>query len=150
VCGLSILWVSGIALVWINFLENPEYITNQKLISKVLIVFLLTANGFVVHHWILPYLKERVGVLLFDDMHRGLIAGFSLAGSTSVVSWLFPLVLGEASELNYVTPAWLILALYLSSILVLWAASYSLINGLGRIRTWTASVLSSTSVNDVK
>ncbi len=130
--GLVILWVTGIALIWINVLDKPEYITNQKLWAKISIVMLLTANGVLIYHMILPYLKANVGQRLFDGMKRPLLAAFTLAGSVSFVSWTSPFILGMASELNYVTPMWIILAAYAAAVLAIWAVMFTLMSGL----TW--------------
>jgi hypothetical protein len=130
--GLIVLWLTGIALIWMNTLDKPEYITNEKLWAKIAIVMLLSANGVLIHHTILPYLKENVGRRLFDGMSGPMLAAFVFAGSISFVSWTTPFILGEASELNYVTPMWIILAAYSIAVLVVWAIMFTLMNGL----TW--------------
>ncbi len=130
--GLIVLWLTGIALIWMNTLDKPEYITNQKLWAKIAIVMLLTANGVLIHHTILPYLKANIGQRLFDGMKRPLLAAFTLAGSVSFVSWTTPFILGKASELNYVTPMWIILAAYAAAVLAVWAIMFTFMNGL----TW--------------
>jgi hypothetical protein len=130
--GLIVLWLTGIALIWMNTLDKPEYITNQKLWAKIAIVMLLTANGVLIHHMILPYLKANIGQRLFDGMKRPLLAAFTLAGSVSFVSWTTPFILGKASELNYVTPMWIILAAYAAAVLAVWAIMFTFMNGL----TW--------------
>lgn len=128
--GLVILWISGIALIWMNTLDKPDYITNQKLWAKMAIVLLLTANGILIHHKILPYLKVNVGQRLFDGMRRSLLAAFTFSGSVSLVSWTIPFILGKASELNYVTPMWVILAAYAVVVLAIWATMFSAMNSL--------------------
>ncbi len=128
--GLVILWISGIALIWMNTLDKPDYITNQKLWAKMAIVLLLSANGILIHHKILPYLKVNVGQRLFDGMRRSLLAAFTFSGSVSLVSWTIPFILGKASELNYVTPMWVILAAYAVAVLAIWATMFSAMNSL--------------------
>lgn len=128
--GLVILWMTGIALIWMNTMDKPEYLTNQKLWAKIAIVMLLTANGVLIHHKILPYLKSSVGKRLFEGMGRRMLAAFTLVGSISFVSWTTPFILGKASELNYVTPMWLILAVFSVAVLLAWMTSFALMNSL--------------------
>jgi hypothetical protein len=130
--GLVVLWATGIALIWMNTLDKPEYLTNQKLWAKIAIVGLLTVNGVLIHHRILPYLKAGLGQRLFDGMKRSTLAAFTLAGSISFVSWTTPFILGKASELNYVTPMWLILAVFISAVLMMWASMFAMMSAL----TW--------------
>jgi hypothetical protein len=47
--GLGILWVSGFLLIFLNTMENPEFITNQKVWAKIAMVIVLTINGVLVH-----------------------------------------------------------------------------------------------------
>ena len=132
--GLVILWTTGIALIWINTMDKPEYLTNQKLWAKIAIVVLLTANGILIHHKILPYLKASVGKRLFEGMAKRMLAAFTLVGSVSFVSWTTPFILGKASELNYVTPMWLILAVFSVAVLLAWITSFALMNSLAWIQ----------------
>jgi hypothetical protein len=142
--GLVILWATGIALIWMNTLDKPEYITNQKLWAKVAIVILLTVNGVLIHHKILPYLKAGLGQRLFDGMKRTTLAGFTLAGSISFVSWVTPFILGKASELNYVTPMWEILAVYLAAVMLVWASMFALMSGLTWIQNAVRKIAAAT------
>lgn len=144
--GLAVLWATGIALIWMNTLDKPEYLTNQKLWAKIAIVVLLTVNGVLIHHRILPYLKAGLGQRLFDGMKRGTIAAFTLAGSISFVSWTTPFILGKASELNYVTPMWLILAIFVLAVLVMWASMFAMMSGL----TWMQGMVHKVATKTVR
>ena len=132
--GLVILWFSGIALIWINLKDHPEYLTNQKLWAKVAIVGILTLNGILIHRKILPLLKRSVGSRLFDDIPRKFIGGLTLLGSISIVSWSIPFVLGKASELNYVTPFWVIMSAYAVCVLTAWLTLYTVMASICRLQ----------------
>jgi hypothetical protein len=132
--GLVILWTSGAGLIWINLLDKPEYLTNQKLWAKIAIVAVLTINGVLVHKLVLPFLKKSMGNRLFESADAKQIAGMTLLGGISLVSWTVPFVLGKASELNYVTPMFSILAIYGLCIAVAWALLFTVMSSIRRIQ----------------
>src|SRR5688572_23766600 len=43
--ALSLLWITGIALVVNGYLGHPDYIINEKLWAKISVVAILTLNG---------------------------------------------------------------------------------------------------------
>ena len=133
--GLTILWISGCALIWINLIDHPQYLTNQKLWAKIAIVVVLTLNGVFVHKYVLPILRRSVGNRLFTDMPRKYLGVMTLFGSISVVSWTVPFVLGKASELNYVTPIWNILGVYAICVLAVWFVMFVVMSSISRIQT---------------
>jgi hypothetical protein len=132
--GLVILWVSGGALIWVNTLANPEFITNPKLWAKVIIVMMLTVNGVLVHKMVLPLLQSSLGNRLFDNTTTKQVVGMTFLGSVSLVSWTLPFVLGKASELNYVTPIWGILMVYAFCVLVAWLGMFTVMSTIRRIQ----------------
>ncbi len=132
--GLVLLWSTGIALIWINLAEKPEYLTNGKLWAKIFIVVLLTMNGVFIHKKVMPLLKQRVGKRLFDNVGKLQLALLTFIGSVSFVSWTTPFILGKASELNYVTPMWIILAVYVAAVFIMWAALYAVMSSIAIIQ----------------
>jgi hypothetical protein len=132
--GLVVLWVSGIALIWINLQSHPEYLTNQKLWAKIAIVGILTINGVLIHKKILPILKRSVGYRLFDEIPRRYLAALTFLGSVSIVSWTIPFVLGKATELNYITPFWVIMAAYGACLFSFWVVLYLFMASLSRVQ----------------
>ncbi len=132
--GLVLLWTTGLGLIWLNFLEKPEYLTNQKLWAKLAIVVVLTVNGVFIHHKVLPILKERLGKRMFDSVSRPQIALLTLIGSISFVSWATPFVLGKASEFNYVTPMALIIAVYFAVVLAVWLGLFAVMSSIAAIQ----------------
>lgn len=122
--GLVLLWITGIVLIWLNYQLKPEYITNPKLWAKIVIVVGLTLNGILIHHKVLPAVKQKVGERLFEGMRVKSIAILTFVGAVSFTSWVFPMVLGKASELNYVTPMSYILTAYAGTLLVVWLALF--------------------------
>jgi hypothetical protein len=140
--GLVILWTTGFGLIWIDTIAKPEFITNPKLWAKVAIVVALTVNGYIVHKKILPLLKASVGKGLFDELKPRAIWGIALVGAVSTVSWIFPFVLGKASELNYVVPAWEILVSWAMALLVTWLALGAIIRLVNKFHDYVHRVAS--------
>ncbi|MEI7600814.1 MAG: hypothetical protein WCJ41_16025 [Aestuariivirga sp.] len=132
--GLVLLWASGIGLIWINYMSKQEYLTNQKLWAKIAIVLILTINGIVVHRKIMPFLKASVGRPLFTGITRRNLAFLTFVGSVSFVSWTVPLILGVASELNYVTGMLVILLLYVTAVLGVWCVLYLVMGSIRKIQ----------------
>lgn len=115
--GLVLLWASGIYLAIELYLAKPIFMTNEKFWAKVVIVAVLTINGVNIHHRILPLLKSQVGRKLFDGLSAGTVQFLAIVGAISIVSWMFPLVLGTARQLSYVTPIEVVLGFYLLALL---------------------------------
>ena len=61
--ALVVLWVSGLAIVIIGYLDNPAYLMNQKLWGKFTVVSILTINGLILHYYSFPKLMSPVGFL---------------------------------------------------------------------------------------
>lgn len=134
--GLATLWLSGAALIWVNTLAKPEYLTNQKLWGKIIIVIILTLNGVLVHRLVLPFLKKSVGRRLFDHVSSQTVMKLTFLGSVSLVSWVLPFVLGKASELNYVTPIWKILLAYVICVMFAWCIMFMVMTSIRRIQDY--------------
>jgi hypothetical protein len=145
--GLVLLWVSGALLIWINLADKPEYLTNQKLWAKIAIVAVLTLNGVLIHHKVLPLLQKRLGQRLFEGAGRTQIAALTLIGAISVTSWIAPFVLGKASELNYVTPMMTILAVYGAGIAVMWTGLFTVMSSITRIQMFFSNLAAKTYQN---
>jgi hypothetical protein len=114
--GLLALWVTGVALAWMQWSANPAFISNEKFWAKVFIVVLLTINAELIHDVILPCLRARVGQRMFEGLNVRDRLLFALGGALSISSWLFPTLLGAARELNNRTPAHEILTCYYVSL----------------------------------
>jgi hypothetical protein len=99
VLALGVLWMTGIAIVWLDVSANGwAYLLNPKLQAKVVIVLLLTLNGIVLQRGVMPALK-RAGSLLKLPAGRLQLAVFS--GVLSGVSWFYAAMLGIGRPLNW-------------------------------------------------
>jgi hypothetical protein len=110
--GLVLLWVSGIGFLLHYALFDPAKIGNQKIWAKIAIVGILTLNGVFIHRAVLPLVRRNVGRGLFEGLSPRQRALLLASGVVSATSWYVPLLLGSIPQLNFVVPAWIILAAY--------------------------------------
>jgi hypothetical protein len=128
--GLVLLWFSGIALVAARYGESAAILANEKVWAKVIIVILLTVNGMLVHYLALKRVEARLGLRLFDGLLLSECAGLSLIASISSMSWVFPFVLGTASELNHKVSVGAVLGVYALLVMLVWMVILFAINWL--------------------
>jgi hypothetical protein len=99
IVALIALWVTGIAVIGIDYLEKGmNYFMNPKLQAKVIIVMLLTYNGILLHRLVLPAL-QKAGSLIDLGFSARMLALF--CGSLSAVSWLYAAMLGVGRPLAW-------------------------------------------------
>jgi hypothetical protein len=118
--GLAMLWATGLGLIFIRYMDNPAVLSNQKLWAKIVIVILLSINGVFVHKHALRLVSSRVGRKLFDQRSRPQIAGLTMIAAVSSVSWITPMFLGVATELNNKVSVGPVLGVYALLVLCAW------------------------------
>ena len=91
---------------------DPDKLQNPKIWAKIAIVVVLSLNGFLVHFFVLPRIRNQVGKRLLDGLSQFHCSLVLLAGTVSAISWYVPLMLGAIPQLNYVVPAEVILVSY--------------------------------------
>ncbi|WP_039916351.1 hypothetical protein [Cellvibrio mixtus] len=97
--ALVVLWISGLALVLVGYIDNPQqYLFNEKLWAKFTVVSVLTLNGIALHYFSFPRMISSRGLLGQPAIEQILMA---LTGAISTVSWLFACYLGIARNWNY-------------------------------------------------
>lgn len=95
--ALGVMWVSGLALVFIRtgfVLEN----FSPKLISKLGVVALLTANAILIGRVAMPTLRASQDRLL-TDMPLSALVPLALISGVSSASWLLALAMGSSKVL---------------------------------------------------
>lgn len=110
--GLAILWATGIAFLVLYYRHQPELLANQKIWAKLVIVTVLTINGFYLHQKVFPIMRRNLGHSLFYRVSVDEKATMFTLSAISLVSWIFPLVLGIAESLNFTAGVENILAFY--------------------------------------
>lgn len=97
--ALLALWLTGAAIIALDMSsKGMNYLGNPKLQSKILVVCLLTLNGFALHERVLPAL-QRAGSLLHLTFSQ--LAFSLLTGAISAVSWFYAAMLGIGRPLNW-------------------------------------------------
>ncbi|HEY0892803.1 MAG TPA: DUF2214 domain-containing protein, partial [Cellvibrio sp.] len=97
--ALIVLWVSGLVIVAIGYLDNPVYLMNQKLWAKFTVVSILTLNGLFLHHYSFRVLTSPAGFIGATRIAQFLVL---LTAVISLVSWLYSCYLGIARPWNNV------------------------------------------------
>ncbi len=121
--SLVILWITGFGLVAVGYLDDPNYIMNQKIWAKVLIVFIFSLNGIYISRVVLPRLN-RFGDGRMLSLSRRTCAAFSLSFAISSVGWLLSVFFGIAKFLNH-SAGWLqLLGLYGFLVLVVFMCAF--------------------------
>lgn len=97
--ALVALWVTGLAIITLDASSKGlEYFANPKLQAKITVVCLLTLNGFLLHHRVLPLMKKAGNLLNMSFSQRSFAV---FAGSVSAVSWFYAALLGVGRPLNW-------------------------------------------------
>jgi hypothetical protein len=98
--ALAALWVTGVALVTMDALtkDGLHYFANPKIQTKILVVSLLTLNGFALHNLVLPWL-QKAGSLVNLSFNRSAVTAFT--GSVSAVSWMYAAFMGIGRPLSW-------------------------------------------------
>ncbi|MBT8768279.1 hypothetical protein [Pseudomonas boanensis] len=127
--ALAALWVTGIGIVLLDYsVKGAVYFLNPKLQAKILIVMLLTINGFLLHSVVMPALV-KAGTLLKLEANARTLAVFS--GVVSGVSWFYAAMLGIArplswkyslGEIMFAYPLFICAGFIMMTLLVSWAS----------------------------
>lgn len=110
--GLLLLWISGLGFLALYQLAEPEKLMNPKIWAKLTIVSILTANGLVIHRFVLPFVRRQIGSTLLAGITSGTKGALIGCVVISLVSWSVPVILGASPQLNFVVPCAVILAAY--------------------------------------
>ncbi len=111
-CALVVLWISGISFFIQYWIDSPGQFDNPKWYAKVAIVVVLTLNGVLLHARVLPIVRRRVGLKLFDGLQPREQFLMLACGAVSVISWYTPFFLGISKEMSFSVSASSIVAVY--------------------------------------
>lgn len=115
--GLLLLWASGAALALEIINTNPEFLNNDKFWAKILIVSILTLNGFFIHFYVLKEAQKSLNKRLLIDSRLHVVVILAMCGSISFISWVTPFILGKAPEFSYIVPFEFIVTIWVIAIL---------------------------------
>ncbi len=120
--SLLLLWLTGIGLVIVGYLGDPQYIANQKIWAKVSIVLLMSINGVYIHRWLLPRFADvaRGGLLIRTAAES---VRMRLVFATSSAGWLITAFYGAAKFLNEGYYYGELYGLYLAAVMMIFVFS---------------------------
>ena len=86
---LAALWITGLAVVWLDTRFDPAAVFRApKLLAKLSVVLLLTANGVALHRLAFPRFAQ-----VHTDPHRAALLP-TVLGAISITTWLYAAFIG--------------------------------------------------------
>lgn len=110
--GLKLLWVTGLGFLLFYWLNDPVKLENEKIWAKIVIVGILTLNGWFIHRTVLPFMYRQIGRTMLDGVPFRKKVLFVTTGMISFVSWYGPLIIANLPHLNFQVPMLQILIVY--------------------------------------
>lgn len=101
VVGLAMLWVSGLSFIAYYYLMQPESLSNHKIWAKLLMVVMLTINGYYLHQLVLPIISRNLGKVLIKTISLKEVNLFMLTGCISFITWPLAMILGTFKSINF-------------------------------------------------
>lgn len=136
--ALVVLWISGLSLVLVGYLENPQqYLMNEKLWAKFTVVAVLTLNGIALHYFSFPRVISSVGLVGQSAIDQVLVA---LTGALSSVSWLFACYLGIARPWNYTVDYSYVMFIYCGLLACAFVVAGEVVRGMRKSRLQMATL----------
>ena len=113
--ALALLYVTGVGLIVLGLAARPDYLANEKLQAKLMLVALLTLNAVALHRLVFPVLERAAPVSGWPRGARLRVAAF-VGLSNSL--WMYCAFLGIARPWNHTVSLEHVLGIGLA----LWAA----------------------------
>ena len=110
--GLKLLWVTGLGFLLFYWLQDPVKLSNEKIWAKIVIVFILSVNGWFIHRSVLPFMYGQIGQTMLGGVRFRRKFVFVTMGMISVVSWYAPLIIANLPQLSFAVPMLQILIVY--------------------------------------
>jgi hypothetical protein len=89
--ALAVLYITGAIVVYLGLQANPDFLANQKVQAKLVLVALLTVNAVILHRMVFPILGRSRPVSRWS---RGDWTTVALSVSFSNSVWFFCAFLG--------------------------------------------------------
>ena len=101
-CGLALFWISGAVLLWLRTgLVLDDF--SKKILLKLGVVSLLTANAVFIARFALPIMREWHHACL-GELKTSVRMGLCMTAGVSAASWASALTLGVFSGLKVMDP----------------------------------------------
>lgn len=144
--GLKLLWVTGLSFLIFYWLTDPVMLGNEKVWAKMVIVGILTINGYFIHRTVIPFMYGQIGNTMLGGVPFRKKFAFVTMGMISFVSWYGPVIIANLPQLNFAVPMVQILAAYGAVLLTIMVIAHLVLFGseianLGRNRAARRSYL---------
>jgi hypothetical protein len=127
--GLKLLWVTGLSFLVFYWMSDPVKLGNEKVWAKMVIVTILSLNGWFIHRTVIPFMYGQIGSTMLGGVpfHKKFI--FVTMGMISFVSWYAPVVIANLPQLNFQVPMVQILIAYALVLLCIMTLAHLLLFG---------------------
>lgn len=119
--GLAILWITGIGFLVHYALFAPEKLANPKIYAKLALVTVLTANGGLLHAYVLPRVADMGDPRMMMTSAVGRLC--LLSGAVSAASWIGAFLLGALPVLNNAVSATLLLLVWAALVVLVFVGA---------------------------
>ncbi len=110
--GLKLLWATGLGFLLFYWFNDPVKLGNEKVWAKMVIVGILTINGWFIHRTIIPFMYGQIGRTMLEGVPFRKKFVFVTMGMISFVSWYGPVIIANMPQLNFAVPMVQILIAY--------------------------------------
>ena len=124
--GLAMLWLSGILFILFYAFVQPEMLLNQKIWAKLIIVIILTANGYYLHHYVIPIILSNQNKVLIRTLSLKQLNTLTIVGCISFISWPLAMLLGTFKTINFTYSFLEIISIYLALLLFSLCVAFAL------------------------
>jgi hypothetical protein len=111
---------TGAMIIFYGMIRDPSFMMNPKLWAKLMVVSILTINGFFVHH----YSEKLNENMIIAYIPGSLSLKLCYFGAISSTSWLWACFLGVARAWNKTMDFGLISIFYFATVFAAMAASH--------------------------
>lgn len=124
--GMAMLWLSGLLFIVFYYFVQPESLLNHKIWAKLVMVMILTINGYCLHEFVLPVIVNNKNKVIINAVSLGQLNILTLVGSISFITWPLVMLLGTFKSINFVFSFFDILAVYVLILLAALAVAFLL------------------------
>lgn len=124
--GMAMLWLSGLLFIVFYYFAQPESLLNHKIWAKLVMVMILTVNGYCLHEFVLPVIVNNKNKVIISAVSLGQLNILTLVGSISFITWPLVMLLGTFKSINFVFSFFDILAVYVLILLAALAVAFLL------------------------